>query len=267
MSSLQPTLDMVHNIATDPLWQRIQVYSFDHEGAELSFTVRLMQENGWSRSKSLQAIEEYRRFLYLACRAGHSVTPSDEVDQVWHLHLQYTREYWNRFCPDVLGQPLHHDPTNGGRMEDDKFENWYECTLASYRRLFRENPPLDIWPKAICRFGDAPYFRRINTRGLWVAPKAQAISLGAGLVLGTTAISAAANDGFGVGGWATILVVMGAVVFLVVRLSGLMQKSRQKKSDSGSGCGGGCAGGGGKGGACSSGCGGGGCGGGGCGGG
>ena len=33
------------------------------------------------------AIEEYRKFVFLALVAGHQITPSDQVDQVWHLHL------------------------------------------------------------------------------------------------------------------------------------------------------------------------------------
>jgi hypothetical protein len=36
----------------------------------------------------------------------HIVTPSEQVDQVWHLHLTYTRSYWDEFCPNVLGQPF-----------------------------------------------------------------------------------------------------------------------------------------------------------------
>ncbi|MEZ6192343.1 MAG: hypothetical protein R3C45_13785 [Phycisphaerales bacterium] len=50
-------------------------------------------------------VNEYRRFCYLAIAAGHTVTPSDEVDQAWHLHLLYTRDYWEDFCPNVLGTP------------------------------------------------------------------------------------------------------------------------------------------------------------------
>ncbi|MEK6230809.1 MAG: hypothetical protein N2A42_03075 [Luteolibacter sp.] len=33
---------------------------------------------------------EYKRFVALAMLAGHPVTPSEEVDQAWHLHLVYT---------------------------------------------------------------------------------------------------------------------------------------------------------------------------------
>ena len=55
------------------------------------------------------AVEEYRRFYFLAARAGHAVTPSEEVDQVWqNLHLTCTRDYWGSFLPQVLRVALHH---------------------------------------------------------------------------------------------------------------------------------------------------------------
>ena len=92
-----------------------------------------------------RAIEEYRKFCFLAVHAGHPVTPSDEVDQVWHLHLLYSRHYWDALCRDTLETPLHHGPTQGGVAEDRKFHDWYEATLASYRRYFGE-PPQDSGP-------------------------------------------------------------------------------------------------------------------------
>ena len=42
--------------------------------------------------------------------------------------------------------PLHHYPSTGNRKEHDKFGQWYTQTLESYRRLFAEEPPSDIWP-------------------------------------------------------------------------------------------------------------------------
>ncbi|MEL6218435.1 MAG: hypothetical protein AAFR79_08205, partial [Pseudomonadota bacterium] len=69
------------------LWNRISSVEFDLPEALLDFTARLARENGWSRNFADRAIQEYRRFAYIAVMAPHEVTPSDEVDQVWHLHL------------------------------------------------------------------------------------------------------------------------------------------------------------------------------------
>ncbi len=73
------------------LYQRICPFTFDRGDGQLPFATRLARENGWSLAYARRAIEEYRRFVFLALVAGHPVTPSDQVDQVWHLHLTYTR--------------------------------------------------------------------------------------------------------------------------------------------------------------------------------
>ena len=65
---------------------------------------------------------------------------------MWHLHLTYTRSYWDRFCGEVLGQTIHHGPTKGGPDEAEKFDRWYQKTLESYQRVFGEEPHTDIWP-------------------------------------------------------------------------------------------------------------------------
>ena len=80
---------------SDPLWARIKGFALDDPASSLPFSQRLARENGWSRHFACRAIEEYKRFCYLAMTAGHSVSPSDAVDQAWHLHLLYTRSYWD----------------------------------------------------------------------------------------------------------------------------------------------------------------------------
>ena len=89
------------------LYNRISEFSFDEGEVALSFARRLARENGWAADYAGRAIEEYRRFIFLAVVAGHPVTPSDQVD------LTYTRSYWDRFCGDVLGTLVHHGPTRG----------------------------------------------------------------------------------------------------------------------------------------------------------
>ena len=153
------------------LLNRIQAFSFDEGECALPFAARLARENQWSDMHTERVISEYKRFIFLAMVAGHPVTPSDEVDQVWHLHLLYTRSYRERFCEQVLGRELHHDPTTGGRNERSKFEHWYDRTLESYRRIFGP-PPQDIWPIAAIRFGEDLQYARINTRRNCVIPMA-----------------------------------------------------------------------------------------------
>lgn len=153
------------------LYDRIREYDFDAGGSLVPFSARLARENGWSRAFTARVITEYRRFAFLAVVAGHPVTPSDQVDQAWHLHLLYTRSYWTRFCRDTLETLLHHEPTRGGEVERDKFLRWYAQTLESYRAVFGEDPPPDIWPSPALRFSRDSRFRRVDTSRAWVIPK------------------------------------------------------------------------------------------------
>lgn len=153
------------------LYNRLQTYSLDQPGAQFSFSQRLAQENCWSFMYTCRVIEEYKKFAFLALAAGHPVTPSDQVDQVWHLHLTYSRSYWQNFCPNILQTPLHHEPTQGGGAEQEKFVDWYTRTLGSYRQFFGEAPPKDIWPDPRERFGQELEFVRINLQRNWLLPK------------------------------------------------------------------------------------------------
>ncbi|WP_029630536.1 TIGR04222 domain-containing membrane protein [Zavarzinella formosa] len=151
--------------------KRIEQFEIDAPGVRLRFADRLARENGWTAQFARRVIAEYKRFCFLAMEAGHPVTPSEQIDQAWHLHLVYTRNYWEDFCPNALGQPLHHGPTKGGEAESHKHHDWYEKTRASYQRLFGEAPPTDIWPSAADRFHHDPACRRVNWKENWVVPK------------------------------------------------------------------------------------------------
>ncbi len=161
------------NTEQTELYERIQTFSLDEPSAQLSFSKRLARDNDWSLQYARQVIEEYKKFAFLAVVVGHPVTPSDQVDQAWHLHLTYTRSYWQEFCTQVLRTPLHHDPTLGGEAENEKFDGWYSKTLESYERFFRTKPPVEIWSTPKDRFGLDLYFVRINTQQNWVLPKLQ----------------------------------------------------------------------------------------------
>lgn len=208
-----------------------QISSFDIDGGavKLSFAKRLARENQWTLTFSNRVIEEYKRFVALAMVAGRQVTPSEHVDQAWHLHLTYTVSYWERFHR-LLPFPLHHHPTKGGGSESDKFENQYEATLMLYKDVFGEEPPADIWPSSESRFGHDLAWARVNLNDNWVIKKpdfsrlrlpfaAGVLSvIGAGCVLATTDAAPA------VGSPTTILIVVGAalvgtVIYLVYRAS------------------------------------------------
>src|SRR5678815_1017670 len=104
------------------LWNKVEQFQLDSAEAALPFSARLARENNWSPDYAKRVIAEYKRFAFLAVVAGHPVSPSEDVDQAWHLHLTYTENYWKSFCIEVLGKPLHHQPTQGGSAEQSKFQ-------------------------------------------------------------------------------------------------------------------------------------------------
>jgi hypothetical protein len=276
MSHAEP---IPHDAAAPPafdaaLWSRLRAMQLDAPDASLTFTRRLARENGWSVARAREVVEEYRRFLYLAARAGHPVTPSDAVDQAWHLHLVYTRHYWSVLCREVLGFDLHHGPTLGGEREQAKFGDWYSRTLESYRSAFGE-PPAGIWPGVEDRFEGVERMQRVDLGTSWVIPKPSLRSdrallrrLLAGLAVLAVAVCLLFHSGSATTfaaatiastqvnalDWITWLAVLGAAICWIAyrHATNTNEQDRSKKNNS-SGCGGGCGGG--------SGCGGGGCGG------
>ncbi|XAL98656.1 hypothetical protein OT109_13835 [Phycisphaeraceae bacterium D3-23] len=153
----------------DDLLARVMAFELDDPESPMPFTKRLARDNRWPLAYAIRVVREYRRFVFLAMRAGHTVVPSEQVDQAWHLHLLYTRSYWDGLCADVLGRPLHHGPTRGG--EQHKHETLYQQTLDSYARLFDEPPPGDIWPDVHERFRVAHTGTHVYTGDYWLMPR------------------------------------------------------------------------------------------------
>lgn len=153
------------------LYQQIMEFDIDGGPADFSFSKRLARENGWTIAYTNRVIHEYKCFIFLIVNADHPVTPSDQVDQAWHLHLTYTHSYWDRLCHEIVGRPLHHTPTRGGSEEARKFDTWYSHTLKSYQRFFGILPPASIWPDAAIRFGDDLFSQKVNTRRHWIVRK------------------------------------------------------------------------------------------------
>lgn len=235
----------------------IEAFAFDRGPARLTFCDRLARENGWSRTYAARVAVEYKRFLYLVASGGRMFTPSEAVDQAWHLHLTYTQSYWEDLCWRIVGRPIHHTPTEGGKTEDTKFHKAYAATLARYESAFGTAPPADIWPDPATRFA-APLQRWVDPRTHLVLPKA---TMRAGLAAGAAGFcaifagSAAAAEaalpveiGLAIGG---LLLV---IILIVAAAIGANRTRNERNADAsgggyygGAGCGGGGKGGSGKG--------------------
>ena len=223
------------------LWNRLQHFSVDDDASPLSFIKRLARDNNWSRDFAEAAYREYLRFVYLMSVTDVPLTPSDEVDQVWHLHLAYTRSYWQDLCTETLGHPLHHGPTKGGSSETTKFKDWYQRTLDVYREEFGEAPPADVWPARDARFANVEAFMRIDASRHFLLRKRDVYGALTALGLLLVGANAAADFGWVAGILAGLLLFIGLPVVLFI-MFWIADRGRKGGRGGGGGPGGGCGG-------------------------
>ena len=242
------------HLARRVLIGRIEQLGLGPADAQLTFERRLAAENGWTEAFATLVTREYRRFIALIAVGGVEATPSDAVDQAWHLHLTYTRSYWVDMCRDVLGREIHHDPTTGGAERREHYRERYAATLSAYMVMFGIEPPAEVWPEPSKRFSSR--FVRIDARRRFVTG-GNAIGLSGFALLGIAVMTMV--------GW-TALPVVVALVAAVLAIAtavnldaGTWEGGSSLELSTGGGCGADASGGGD--GGCGSGCGGGGCGG------
>ncbi|MGZ5253843.1 MAG: glycine-rich domain-containing protein [Chitinophagaceae bacterium] len=237
------------------LWNKINSFELDEAGIEFSFSDRLARENGWSKQYALRVIEEYKKFMFLCCVSPNSITPSDPVDQAWHLHLAYTKSYWIDLCRNTLEKEIHHHPTKGGKKEAFKFDGFYTGTHNTYRDVFGSEPPKDIWQDNHTRFTDIR-FQRTNLNEFWLIKKPAKYLRQFFLVLGIMLFSilniqAALNIGFYI--FLIFIAFFGFIIFKSIGKSGGRSDSsatgcgsvgnhNNHHGDDGSGCSSGCSG-------------------------
>lgn len=225
----------------DPIWQALAAMQIEPDGAALGFTRRLARENGWSSAFADDVMTEYRRFLYLAATGPGEVTPSQQVDQAWHLHLAYTRHYWGELCGRIIGRPLHHSPTAGGRTESARYRSLYAETLARYHATFGHKPPEAIWPPSDVRF--AATFQWVDRSRHFIMPRrpvavggaaVAAVSLAACTAIAADAkmpVSGSALNRFFaliVGSDLAFFLFVTGLFVLMVLIVGLIQRRRRR---------------------------------------
>lgn len=217
-------------IEEQQLWRKISEFTLDQEDSAFKFSQRLARENGWSNTFARKVIEEYKKFIFLCCITKTGVTPSDPVDQVWHLHLTFTKSYWNELCRNILGREIHHNPTKGGKAEGEKFNDFYSHTLQLYREKFDAEPPAEAWPDNETRFSDID-FQRVNLRNYWLIPRVginrKKLALALILLVSGIIVQARSNP------------VEGVVIFFII--IGFIVSSVFKKGGRGGGGNGGCS--------------------------
>lgn len=224
---------------------QIESLEIGSSSASLTFSQRLARENTWTEDYSSKVILEYKRFIYLVCLSDSEVTPSDEVDQAWHLHLTYTESYWYELCKEILGFELHHNPTKGGKDEQSKYEKQYIYTLSLYEEVYGETPPMDIWPPVDKRFEAVEEFVRVNQKKKWIIRKPDIFIEKFIVILAVLIILVACTENPGGSDiWFWLKVALGVyIIYKIISWFG-SGSGRGKNSGSGGGCGGcsGCGG-------------------------
>lgn len=124
------------------LWNKILAYNFDNPPSEYDFSTRLAKQNFWTKDFTLDAIREYKKFMYLAATSDNMVSPSEIVDVVWHQHLIFTQSYQD-FCT-VIGKQVQHVPSTHSRVQFTQFKQAKDTTKQLYTATFGEQPK-SIW--------------------------------------------------------------------------------------------------------------------------
>lgn len=91
----------------------------------------------WQRTDAEACAQCYKNFLWLnKVHQGQALVPTRDIDEFWHNHILYTRNYV-RDCLAIFGYYLHHEPTSPA--EDPAIlVNHYLATKALYLAEFAE---------------------------------------------------------------------------------------------------------------------------------
>jgi hypothetical protein len=124
------------------LWLKLNTMNAQGLQAFAPLMEMMQTQIGQNAEMAQRVIEEYRKFLFLAMRAGHQVIPPGIVNEAWMMHLQNAQNYWEN-----LGQMISERPMAQGvdaRTFASMADAW-SATLQSYERIFGVKPPADIW--------------------------------------------------------------------------------------------------------------------------
>jgi len=113
---------------------------------------RMYYDHGWQAGFAASAVAEYFRFLELKVEVNDIdatlLSPSELLDQVWHMHILNTKDY----AADVndlftaqgkLAQFLHHSTDNAHDVAEVQCRR--QAALRQYASRFRTEAPEAFW--------------------------------------------------------------------------------------------------------------------------
>jgi hypothetical protein len=144
------------------LWLRIKGYHFEHivptnmwdkitemfggtDASTKAFADKISRKHQCSLSYAIKAVNEYKKFLYLAVISDFHVTPSQAIDKVWHEHILFTQAY-GIFCKEIIEYELNHHPELLPVEEQtERYHAQYLSTIELYIKEFDKLPPANVW--------------------------------------------------------------------------------------------------------------------------
>lgn len=70
---------------------------------------RLVERLGMDPDEAREKFEDTRRFLYLSGTTAEVLAPTEQIDEVWHNFMLYSKDY-AEFCTTHFGSTIHHNP-------------------------------------------------------------------------------------------------------------------------------------------------------------
>jgi hypothetical protein len=106
---------------------------------------RLVEREHWEEKDAIAAVRRYKNFLILIAKyPDHLLAPAADMDEIWHNHILFTREYMQA-CEEIFGGYLHHTPAQSSRPEEkQRMEFAQEHTAELYLQEFNEGYHLGL---------------------------------------------------------------------------------------------------------------------------
>lgn len=92
----------------------------------------------WTKEDAVKCCQLYKNFLFLLRKhQNETLVPSRNIDEFWHNHILYTKNYIED-CQAIFGRYMHHDPAT---PNDDPKEliDGYQKTKHYYELEFNHS--------------------------------------------------------------------------------------------------------------------------------
>ena len=105
---------------------------------------RLTDRYKWPSENASEAVRRYKNFLLLLLKYPDEVlAPAPDIDEAWHNHILFTREYM-RDCQAIFGNYLHHAPSRNSPEEKKVMLEAQSRTSDLYIQEFNEPYLLEL---------------------------------------------------------------------------------------------------------------------------